>query len=82
MELSPLVRKGTVSQWEAEYMRGGVPFGQINHKWAIMLAKMLPGDEIWLWSSGQESWELQMGTEGLALVREGTMVDSFITSKD
>lgn len=80
MNSSSLVRKAAVAEWETEFMRDGVPFGRIQHKWAVMLEKMEPGDEIWLWSSGPESWELQMGTEGLALIRDGQHVDSFITS--
>jgi hypothetical protein len=41
---------------------------------------MLPGDEIWYWSTDPESWARLRGWEGIALVRQGEIVDSFITA--
>lgn len=39
-----------------------------------------PGDEIWLFRSPDESWEQLMGTEGHCLLRNGAIVDGYVTA--
>jgi hypothetical protein len=80
MHKSLLSRKATVPEWEAEHMVDGVPFGGCNHEWVAMLSKMEPGDEVWFWSTDEESWRRMMGWEGMALVRAGEVIDSFLTA--
>jgi hypothetical protein len=75
-----LRRKATVPEWEAEHLVEGVPFGYCNHQWEALKAKMEPGDEVWFWSTDQESWERLMGWEGMALVRHGEIIDFFLTA--
>ena len=40
---------------------------------------MQPGDEIWFWSSDPEDWQRLRGWEGMARVRDGEIVESFLT---
>jgi hypothetical protein len=75
-----LRRKGSVAEFEAEHMVNGVPFGYCNHDWEALKMKMLPGDELWFWSSDPEDWKRLMGWEGIALVRDGEIIDSFFTA--
>lgn len=76
---SELIRKATVEEWEAEETFNGVPFGLCNREWVAMLAKMQPGDELWSWASDQESWNKLAGRAGMALVRDGEVIDTFLT---
>jgi hypothetical protein len=80
MHKSLLIRKASVSEWEAEHMVDGVPFGGCNREWVALLAKIQPGDEVWFWSTDDESWRRMMGWEGMALLRAGEVVDSFLTA--
>jgi hypothetical protein len=80
MHKSLLIRKAAVSEWEAENMVDGLPFGGCNREWVAMLGKMEPGDEVWFWSTDEESWRRLMGWEGMALVRAGEVIDSFLTA--
>jgi hypothetical protein len=43
-------------------------------------ALMLPGDEVWKFSSPPQSWQQLMGRAGVALVREGRSIAHVITS--
>jgi hypothetical protein len=45
-----------------------------------LYAQMLPGDEIWMFSSRPEFWACLAGRAGVALVRDGKIVDSIITA--
>jgi hypothetical protein len=36
---------------------------------------MIPGDELWEYDSGQESWELMHGEMGYAIFRNGEVID-------
>lgn len=75
-----LRRKATVPEWEAENLLDGVPFGHCHREWGALKARMEPGDEVWFWSSDEESWRRMMGWEGMALVRRGEIVDYFLTA--
>jgi hypothetical protein len=44
-----------------------------------LTAQMQPDDEIWEFSSPPESWQLLMGWAGIALVRDGEVIDSIVT---
>jgi hypothetical protein len=39
-----------------------------------------PGDEVWEFSSSPDSWERLAGRAGLALVREGTVIEAYVTA--
>lgn len=87
MQREWLTRRLTVEQAETEYAvederlgRAPVPFGFINDRWKSLLEQMAPGDEIWEFSSSSESWANMAGRAGIALVREGEILDSIITT--
>ena len=81
-----LEKEITISEAEAENMvsdpRLGpspVPFGFDNKEWRALLAKMQAADELWTFSSSDESWEHLCGRAGISLVRNGEIIDSVVT---
>lgn len=44
-----------------------------------LLAQMIRGDELWEFSSPEESWNALAGRAGIALVRNGKIIDAIIT---
>jgi hypothetical protein len=86
MSKSWLRRKTSVSVAEAENMvehpslgPSPVAFGFSNAEWRELLNKMQETDELWEFSSGSDSWGNLAGRGGIALVRNGEIVDSIIT---
>lgn len=86
MEKEWLTRMITVEEAEAansvQNERLGpnpVAFGFINDRWKEFLGRMAPGDELWEFMSSPESWACLAGRAGIALVREGEIVDSILT---
>lgn len=55
-----------------------VPFGFNNHQWGELLAEMRDGDELWTFSTSDESWENGCGRAGISLVRNGKEVNCII----
>jgi hypothetical protein len=47
-----------------------------------MLSLMRPGDEIRRFSNTAAAWETMCGCAGLALVREGEVIASFVTIRN
>jgi hypothetical protein len=73
--------KATVAELDAEHLVNGKPFGFCNNdEWEPLKAKMLPGDEVWRFSSPPEDWEATMGRKGVALVRDGEIVECLVTA--
>ena len=58
---------------------GPVLFGFQNHLWMEFQKQIQEGDELWNFSSPAESWRMLCGRAGIALVRNGEIVDSFVT---
>jgi hypothetical protein len=56
-----------------------VPFGFMNSNWLAFKGKMRPGDKIFDFDSNEESWANLAGRSGYVLVRDGEIVDEFIT---
>ncbi len=56
-----------------------VPFGFQNDCWREMVSMMTEGDELWEFCSPPESWEHLAGRAGIALVRDGEIVESIVT---
>jgi hypothetical protein len=86
MDEACLTNKLTVEEAEASHLvsddRLGpfpVPFGWINARWNKLVAQIMPGDEIWEYTSSPESWANMMGRAGIVLVRQGEIIDDFIT---
>jgi hypothetical protein len=55
------------------------PFMYGHARWEELKAKMLPGDELWDFRSDPRSWAALAGREGVALVRDGAIVDVIVT---
>jgi hypothetical protein len=78
-----VVRQYTIEEAETDHavkIRGKlVPFGYCNEQWRELRAQMQDGDHLWLATSPDEEWDALMGFEGILLVRNGLVVDSFVT---
>jgi len=68
---------------ETEFQESGVkwnyhtdPFNLATHHWKNLKVEMKPGDELWLFSSPDESWRMLSGRYGVCIVREGEIVRS------
>jgi len=55
-----------------------VPFGFSNHEWRELLAEMQDGDELWTFTTSDESWDNGCGRAGVSLVRKGKEVSCII----
>jgi hypothetical protein len=55
-----------------------VPFGFSNHEWRELLAEMQDGDELWTFTTSDESWDNGCGRAGISLVRNGKEVSCII----
>lgn len=56
-----------------------IPFGFDNGRWRSLIVKMQAGDELWEFCTSQKSWEAMAGRAGIALVRDGKVIDSIVT---
>lgn len=82
-----LRRQLTVEQAEAENTVGDdrlgqmpLAFGSSNSEWKELLAQMQSGDELWEYCSPVETWDFLYGRAGFAIVRDGEIVASMLTS--
>lgn len=57
----------------------GRPFGFQHGEWEELKAAMLPGDELWAFSSPAESWKHLAGRAGFAVVRDGVPIQVIVT---
>jgi hypothetical protein len=55
------------------------PFGFQHRAWEELKAQMLPGDEIWTFSSPPDYWQHFAGRAGIALVRKGVPIRTIVT---
>lgn len=74
-----LQQKWSIADLEARHRHDGVPFGFLNDRWERLKASMQEGDELWEFSSPPETWQHLMGRAGVALVRDGDVVDFLVT---
>ena len=83
VDTSMLTKKVSVNEAETAHMvtieDRQVPFGYCFAQWQRLLSRMHDGDELWEFSSGDQSWEDLAGREGIALVREGKIIDDVLT---
>jgi len=63
---------------ENELGWGPVENGPLNDEWKAFLAKMAEGDELWKFSSPEETWAHLVGRAGTALVRKRKIIEQFI----
>jgi len=55
------------------------PFGFMSDEWEALKARMLPGDELWTFSSPSDSFRHLGGREGIALVRNNKIIVALVT---
>jgi len=72
---NPGIRDGRAER----FANAAKPFGFQNRRWEELKALVLPGDEIWTFSSPAESWERLAGRAGVALVRDGVPIRVIFT---
>jgi hypothetical protein len=64
---------------ESSISKKFVPFGYQNAVWRTLVESMQEGDELWEYCSSDDSWEHLAGRAGIALVRNGEVIDSILT---
>jgi len=74
-----LEKQYSLADLEARHMYDGKPFGHLNERWDLLKASMQEGDTVWEFSSPPESWRNMAGRAGVALVRDGAIIDVIIT---
>jgi hypothetical protein len=85
-----LIKKVSVAEAEAEHPGQrderakqhpelARPFGALNVKWEALKADMQPNDELWTFSSPPRTWEDLAGRAGIALVRDGQVIEVIVT---
>ncbi|MEA1892612.1 MAG: hypothetical protein U9N33_07880 [Campylobacterota bacterium] len=82
---NPYMEKTTVEKLEKRYTlkdaRLGdepVVFGFLNKQWTNMKEKIQKDDELYYFRSDANSWGNLAGREGVALVRDGEIIDEVI----
>ena len=69
-----------IDAWQVERATlTGRPLTELAADWTALKARMLPGDEVWYFESGPESWRQLAGREGYALVRDGDVIEALVT---
>lgn len=58
------------------------PFGEDNAEWEALKASVQPDDELWTFASSEATWRALAGSAGIALVREGRIVETLITMRN
>jgi hypothetical protein len=53
-----------------------LPFGFMNPEWVRLKQKMERGDQLWEFSSPADYWANLAGSGGIALVRNGKVIDT------
>ena len=56
-----------------------IPFGYINDRWRALMLRMREGDELRHFRSPPKSWQDMHGRAGIALVRNGKVIDHIVT---
>jgi hypothetical protein len=57
-----------------------VPFRSQRAEWEALKAQMEDGDELWRFSTPDETWEQMMGRAGIVLLRGGTIIATIVTT--
>jgi len=86
-----LRKKITVAEAEADnpgitdesairYLWATRPFGFLNREWETLRAAMKHGDELWTFISPAASWQQLAGRMGVALLRDGKVIEVIVTA--
>jgi hypothetical protein len=80
-----LKKKYTVAEAEAENMEPDpsranllTPFGG-SLKWEKLLSMIQPGDELWSYSTSEDSWKHRAGRAGFVLIRNDEFLFTMLT---
>lgn len=73
-----LQQEMTVAEIEAEHIHHGKALGYLNDRWETLKASMQAGDALWSFSSPPETWQHLCGRSGIALVRDGKIIDFLV----
>lgn len=65
----------SVEEAEAAY---GKPASGVRAAWERLKGEMQPGDTLMRFVSSAESWRHLAGRAGIALLRDGEVIDSFV----
>jgi hypothetical protein len=66
----------SIEQLDADY---GTPQSGVHADWERLKAEMQPGDRLVRFASPVDSWKNLAGRAGIALVRDGKVIDAFVT---
>jgi hypothetical protein len=55
------------------------PFGFLNRQWETLKAEIKPSDELWTFCSPADSWRQFTGLMGVALLRDGKVIEVIVT---
>ena len=66
----------SVEELDADY---AAPDSGFHAEWEKLKSEMQPGDKLVRFASPVESWERLAGRAGIALVRDGRVIDAFVT---
>ena len=71
-----LLGETLVEEVEADFQHSSEHW---HNEWREFISQMQPGDQLRHFFSSEESWLLMAGRAGYAIVRQGKVVDAFIT---
>jgi hypothetical protein len=57
----------------------GRPFGEMTLAWQQFLRELREGDELWLFSSPENTFAMKLGCQGYAIVRGGVILHTLVT---
>jgi hypothetical protein len=63
----------------AQFPEAARPFGFLNYQWEALKAEIKPSDELWTFISPVDSWQQFVGRMGIALLRDGKVIDVIFT---
>jgi hypothetical protein len=55
------------------------PFGEMTKAWRTLLQQLGEGDELWFFSSPDDTFAKKLGCQGYAIVRDGVIRDTLVT---
>jgi hypothetical protein len=58
------------------------PFGFANAEWLAFKSMFQPGDKIVRYSTDRHSWKHLAGETGIALIRSGCLISTFVTMRN
>jgi hypothetical protein len=68
-----LIKKISIEDAEWEY------WGALEKRWLEMKQQIQSGDELWQFTTPPKTWEHLYGRAGIALVRQGRIINSIVT---